>query len=311
MLIKNDKFDVDKEKITDKSLYKKRREILKLMGITGSIATFPNLLSAEEDRYTLKTITPKEKATTYNNFYEFGLDKSDPSKNAHTLKTRPWEIKITGEVDKEITIDIDTILKEMPIVERAYRLRCVEAWSMNIPWRGFELNKLLNKVKINSAAKFVQFKTKYAPDEMIGQKNPYIGGFIQYPYTEGLRLDEAMNPLTLIATGMYGEDLLNQNGAPLRLVVPWKYGFKSIKSIVEIKLTKEMPKSTWMQLQSDEYGFYANVNPNVDHPRWSQSEERFIGGGFFSFGKVKTLMFNGYEEEVAHMYNGMDLVKNF
>lgn len=311
MLIKNDKFDVDKEKITDKSLYKKRREILKLMGITGSIATFPNLLSAEEDRYTLKTITPKEKATTYNNFYEFGLDKSDPSKNAHTLKTRPWEIKITGEVDKEITIDIDTILKEMPIVERAYRLRCVEAWSMNIPWRGFELNKLLNKVKINSAAKFVQFKTKYAPDEMIGQKNPYIGGFIQYPYIEGLRLDEAMNPLTLIATGMYGEDLLNQNGAPLRLVVPWKYGFKSIKSIVEIKLTKEMPKSTWMQLQSDEYGFYANVNPNVDHPRWSQSEERFIGGGFFSFGKVKTLMFNGYEEEVAHMYNGMDLVKNF
>ena len=311
MLIKNDKFDVDKEKITDKSLYKKRREILKLMGITGSIATLPNLLSAEEDRYTLKTITPKEKATTYNNFYEFGLNKSDPSKNAHTLKTRPWEIKITGEVDKEITIDIDTILKEMPIVERAYRLRCVEAWSMNIPWRGFELNKLLNKVKINSAAKFVQFKTKYAPDEMIGQKNPYIGGFIQYPYIEGLRLDEAMNPLTLIATGMYGEDLLNQNGAPLRLVVPWKYGFKSIKSIVEIKLTKEMPKSTWMQLQSDEYGFYANVNPNVDHPRWSQSEERFIGGGFFSFGKVKTLMFNGYEEEVAHMYNGMDLVKNF
>ena len=199
----------------------------------------------------------------------------------------------------------------MPIVERAYRLRCVEAWSMNIPWRGFELNKLLNKVKINSAAKFVQFKTKYAPDEMIGQKNPYIGGFIQYPYIEGLRLDEAMNPLTLIATGMYGEDLLNQNGAPLRLVVPWKYGFKSIKSIVEIKLTKAMPKSTWMQLQSDEYGFYANVNPNVDHPRWSQSEERFIGGGFFSFGKVKTLMFNGYEEEVAHMYNGMDLVKNF
>lgn len=311
MLIKNDKFDVDKAKTTDKSLYKKRREILKLMGITGSIATFPNLLSAEEDRYTLKTITPKEKATTYNNFYEFGLNKSDPSKNAHTLKTRPWEIKITGEVNKEITIDIDTILKEMPIVERAYRLRCVEAWSMNIPWRGFELNKLLNKVKINSAAKFVQFKTKYAPDEMIGQKNPYIGGFIQYPYTEGLRLDEAMNPLTLIATGMYGEDLLNQNGAPLRLVVPWKYGFKSIKSIVEIKLTKAMPKSTWMQLQSDEYGFYANVNPNVDHPRWSQSEERFIGGGFFSFGKVKTLMFNGYEEEVAHMYNGMDLVKNF
>ena len=311
MLIKNYKFDVDKEKITDKSLYKKRREILKLMGITGSIATFPNLLSAEEDRYTLKTITPKEKATTYNNFYEFGLDKSDPSKNAHTLKTRPWEIKITGEVDKEITIDIDTILKEMPIVERAYRLRCVEAWSMNIPWRGFELNKLLNKVKINSAAKFVQFKTKYAPDEMIGQKNPYIGGFIQYPYTEGLRLDEAMNPLTLIATGMYGEDLLNQNGAPLRLVVTWKYEFKSIKSIVEIKLTKAMPTSTWMQLQSDEYGFYANVNPNVDHPRWSQSEERFIGGGFFSFGKVKTLMFNGYEEEVAHMYNGMDLVKNF
>lgn len=311
MLIKNYKFDVDKEKITDKSLYKKRREILKFMGIAGSIATFPNLLSAEEDRYTLKTITPKEKATTYNNFYEFGLNKSDPSKNAHTLKTRPWEIKITGEVDKEITIDIDTILKEMPIVERAYRLRCVEAWSMNIPWRGFELNKLLNKVKINSAAKFVQFKTKYAPDEMIGQKNTYIGGFIQYPYIEGLRLDEAMNPLTLIATGMYGEDLLNQNGAPLRLVVPWKYGFKSIKSIVEIKLTKAMPKSTWMQLQSDEYGFYANVNPNVDHPRWSQSEERFIGGGFFSFGKVKTLMFNGYEEEVAHMYNGMDLVKNF
>lgn len=310
MLIKNYKFDVDKTKITDETLYKQRREILKLMGVASSIATFPNILSAD-DKYTLKTLTPEEKATTYNNFYEFGLNKSDPSKNAHTLKTRPWQVKITGEVDKEITLDIDTILKEMPIVERAYRLRCVEAWSMNIPWRGFELNKLLSKVKIKNSAKFVQFKTKYAPDEMIGQKNPYIGGFINYPYIEGLRLDEAMNPLTLIATGMYGKDLPNQNGAPLRLVVPWKYGFKSIKSIVEIKLTQDMPKSTWTQLQGDEYGFYANVNPNVDHPRWSQAEERFIGGGFFSFGKVKTLMFNGYEDEVAHMYKGMDLVKNF
>lgn len=310
MLIKNYKFDVDKTKTTDENLYRKRREILKLMGITSSIAIFPNIINAN-DKYKLETITPEEKATTYNNFYEFGLDKSDPSREAHTLKTRPWQVKITGEVDKEITLDIDTILKEMPIIERAYRFRCVEAWSMNIPWRGFELNQLLNKVKIKSSAKFVQFKTKYAPDEMRGQKNPYIGGFIKYPYVEGLRLDEALNPLTLIATGMYGKDLPNQNGAPLRLVVPWKYGFKSIKSITEIKLVEKMPESTWMQLQSDEYGFYANVNPNVNHPRWSQGEERFIGGSFFSFGRVKTLMFNGYEEEVASMYKGMDLVKFF
>lgn len=310
MHINKNKFDVDKVELTSEKNYINRREILKLFGISTAMAIAPNALKAD-DKYTLKTITPEDKATSYNNFYEFGLDKSDPYKNAHTLKTRPWEIKITGEVEKEITLDMDNILKDMPIVDRAYRFRCVEAWSMNIPWSGFELNKLLNKVKIKSNAKFVQFKTKYAPNEMIGQKNPHIGGYIKYPYIEGLRIDEAMNPLTLMATGMYGKALPNQNGAPLRLVVPWKYGFKSIKSIVEIKLVEKMPVSTWMQLQSDEYGFYANVNPNVSHPRWSQSEERFIGGGFFNFKKTPTLMFNGYGDEVASMYANLDLVKNF
>ncbi|WP_181646883.1 protein-methionine-sulfoxide reductase catalytic subunit MsrP [Helicobacter sp. 16-1353] len=310
MLINKNKFDVDKIDITSEENYINRRKILKLFGISTAIAIAPNALKANE-KYSLKTITPENKAKSYNNFYEFGLDKSDPYKNAHTLKTRPWEIKITGEVAKEITLSIDDILRDIPIIQRAYRFRCVEAWSMNIPWNGFELNKLLNKVKIKGNAKFVQFKTKYAPDEMIGQRNSYIGGFIKYPYIEGLRIDEAMHPLTLIATGMYGKDLPNQNGAPLRLIVPWKYGFKSIKSIVEIKLVEKMPTSTWMQLQSEEYGFYANVNPNVSHPRWSQREERFIGGGFFNFKKVPTLMFNGYENEVASMYSRMDLVKNF
>lgn len=310
MSINHTKFDIDKVEITSEKNYINRREILKLLGISTAIAIIPNTLKADE-KFKLKTITPEDKATTYNNFYEFGLSKSDPYKNAHTLKTRPWQVKITGEVEKDAIFDIDDILKTMPMVERAYRFRCVEAWSMNIPWRGFELNKLLNKVKIKNSAKFVQFKTIYAPDEMIGQKNPYVGGFIKYPYIEGLRIDEAMNPLTLIAIGMYGKDLPNQNGAPLRLVVPWKYGFKSIKSIVEIKLVKTMPNSTWMQLQSDEYGFYANVNPNVDHPRWSQKEERFIGGGLFNFKKVPTLMFNGYGDDVASMYSNLDLRKNF
>lgn len=302
------KFDVDKNEITSYSNYLKRRDILKMMGIAASGILSPNLFAS--DKYSLKTLTPEDKATSYNNFYEFGLDKSDPKKYAHTLQTRPWQVKITGEVEKSLTLDIDDILK-LPKIERSYRFRCVEAWSMNLPWQGVELNSLLKKVKIKSSAKYVLFKTKYAPEEMRGQKNAYIGGFIDYPYIEGLRLDEAFHPLVILATGMYGKSLPNQNGAPLRLVVPWKYGFKSIKSIVEISLVKTMPVSTWMQLQSDEYGFYANVNPNVDHPRWSQREERFIGGGFFSFKKVPTLMFNGYEEEVAHLYKNLDLVKNF
>lgn len=310
MLIKAARFDVDGAQITPESTYKNRRKILKMIGL--SAASIVGLSAAQKDEnYKLEALTPESKATTYNNFYEFGLNKSDPSRNAHTLQTRPWEVKITGLVEKELTLGLEDILRQMPIVERAYRFRCVEAWSMNIPWVGFELRTLLAKVKIKSAAKFVLFKTKYAPNEMIGQKNPYIGGFIDYPYVEGLRLDEALCPLTLVATGMYGRDLPKQNGAPLRLVVPWKYGFKSIKSIVEIRLVERMPVSTWMQLQRDEYGFYANVNPKVDHPRWSQASERFIGGGFFDFKKVPTMLFNGYEKEVAGLYTGLDLVRNF
>jgi methionine sulfoxide reductase catalytic subunit len=243
--------------------------------------------------------TPFDDVTTYNNFYEFGTDKDEPARNAHTLKPRPWTVEVAGEVDKPRRIDVDELLKSFPLEERVYRMRCVEAWSMVIPWLGFPLAALLKQVEPTSQAKFVAFTTLRDTEQMPGQKRRVL----DWPYVEGLRLDEAMNPLTLMAVGLYGKALPNQNGAPLRLVTPWKYGFKGIKSIVKIELTKEMPPTTWNKAAPGEYGFYANVNPEVPHPRWSQATERRIG----EFMRRKTLPFNGYGEQVASLYTGMDL----
>ncbi len=247
--------------------------------------------------------TPWKDVTSYNNFYEFGTGKGDPAEEAHTLKTRPWTIAVEGEVKKPQTLDIDKILKLFPLEERIYRFRCVEAWSMVIPWVGFPLASLIKSLEPTSRAKYVAFTTLLRPEEMPGQRRPVL----QWPYVEGLRLDEAMHPLALLAVGVYGRALPNQNGAPLRLVVPWKYGFKSIKSVVKIRLVAESPPTSWNLSAPGEYGFYSNVNPDVDHPRWSQGRERRIG----EFLKRKTLPFNGYANEVAALYAGMDLKKFF
>jgi len=249
-----------------------------------------------------ETPTSFEDATTYNNFYEFGTDKSDPAAHAQTLRTRPWTVAVDGECGKPATFGIDDLLKAFPLEERVYRFRCVEAWSMVIPWVGFPLADLLKRVDPTSKAKHVAFTTLHDPSQMPGQKR----GILDWPYVEGLRIDEAMHPLTMLAVGLYGQVLPNQNGAPIRLVVPWKYGFKSIKSIVRIHLQEARPPTTWNQMNSGEYGFYSNVNPGVDHPRWSQAKERRIG----DFLKRKTLMFNGYTE-VASLYAGMDLAKEY
>lgn len=247
-----------------------------------------------------------EDITQYNNFYEFGTGKEDPVTYAGALTTDPWSVTIDGMVDRPGTFDFKEIMSEMTVEERIYRLRCVEAWSMVVPWNGFELADLLGMAGVKPEAKFVRFETLYRPEEMRGQKSNWI----DWPYIEGLRVDEAMHPLTIMATGIYGKPIPNQNGAPLRLVVPWKYGFKSIKSIVRITLTDEQPVGTWEQLQPKEYGFYSNVNPEVDHPRWTQADERRVGGGLFA-KRIPTLMFNGYEDEVASLYAGMDLRANF
>jgi methionine sulfoxide reductase catalytic subunit len=243
--------------------------------------------------------TTYQDATTYNNYYEFGTDKSDPAENAHPLVTRPWTVKLSGEVEAEQTVDLDQLTKWFPLEDRLYRSRCVEAWSMVLPWLGFPLGKLLERAKPTSRAKYVAFETLLRPEQMPGQQQPIL----DWPYIEGLRLDEAMHPLTLLAVGLYGKPLPNQNGAPLRLVVPWKYGFKNIKAIVGIKLVEQQPRTTWNLAAPSEYGFFANVNPAVDHPRWSQASERRIG----EFGRRPTLPFNGYAEEVASLYSGMDL----
>ena len=247
-----------------------------------------------------------EDITQYNNYYEFGTRKSDPARNAHTLTTTPWRVQIGGMVDNPGDYAMADIMDAMTIEERIYRFRCVEAWSMVIPWNGFELADLLNMAGVQEGAKYVAFETALRPNEMPGVRFPVL----DWPYVEGLRLDEAMHPLTIMATGIYGKPIPNQNGAPMRLVVPWKYGYKSIKSIVRITLTDQQPPTSWNRSQSSEYGFYSNVNPNVDHPRWSQATERRIGGGLFS-PRQDTLMFNGYEDEVASLYQGMDLRVNF
>jgi methionine sulfoxide reductase catalytic subunit len=241
--------------------------------------------------------------TGYNNFYEFGLDKEDPARYAAKMKTRPWTVKIDGEVGKPGDYAIDDIMKMFPLEERIYRFRCVEAWSMVIPWVGFPLGDLIKRVEPTSKAKYVAFTTLLRPSEMPGQ----MGDSLRWPYVEGLRLDEALHPLTLLSVGLYGRTLVNQNGAPIRLVVPWKYGFKSIKSIVRIRLVEKQPPTSWNIANSHEYGFYSNVNPEVDHPRWTQARERRIG----EFFRRPTLMFNGYADQVASLYTGLDLKKNY
>ena len=243
-----------------------------------------------------------EQITNYNNYYEFGTGKGDPAKYAGALQTTPWSIKIDGLVDKPMTLSMPDLLEKMVIEERIYRFRCVEGWSMVVPWNGFELADLLKVVGVKSEARYVSFETLLRPDEMWGQKRNYL----EWPYREGLRLDEALNPLTILATGLYNKRLPNQNGAPVRLVVPWKYGFKSIKSIVRITLMKEQPQTSWSTANPREYGFYSNVNPNVDHPRWSQATERKISTSFVA-KRQPTLLFNGYEKEVSDLYQGMDL----
>ncbi|AAV96500.1 protein-methionine-sulfoxide reductase catalytic subunit MsrP [Ruegeria pomeroyi] len=292
--------DLTPADITPRGAWMNRRQVMAGMAGAG-LAAFAGSAQAE-------TLEPNswEEITSYNNFYEFGTGKDDPAAYAHLLKTVPWSIKIDGMVERPGDYDFQDILSEMTIEERIYRFRCVEAWSMVIPWNGFELADLLAMAGVQEGAKYVAFETLYRPEEMPGTRYPVL----EWPYREGLRLDEAMHPLTLMATGIYGKPLPNQNGAPLRLVVPWKYGFKSIKSIVRITLTDREPPASWNMAIPNEYGFYSNVNPEVNHPRWSQASERRIGGGLFA-KRQPTLMFNGYEKEVAGLYQGMDLAKYF
>ena len=286
--------------VTPYNVYLNRRQLMAGAAAGVGLASIGGGLHAKEG------LEPNswEDITQYNNYYEFGTGKTDPAANAHTLVTDNWSVKIDGMVDKPGDYAFEDIMKAMTIEERIYRFRCVEAWSMVIPWNGFELADLLAMAGVQSDARYVAFETALRPDEMPGVRFPVL----DWPYVEGLRLDEAMHPLTIMATGIYGKDIPNQNGAPLRLVVPWKYGFKSIKSIVRITLTDEEPPTSWNKTLGREYGFYSNVNPEVDHPRWSQASERVVGGGLFA-KRIPTLMFNGYEEEVAPLYAGMDLKK--
>ncbi len=299
--------------ITPRGQYLNRRQIMAgaLAASTvgaGTMAQAAKLSYAKSAFGGDLKLTPKGDVTSYNNFYEFGTAKDDPAKNAHTLTTTPWSVKIDGMVDKPGTYDIADLYDPASLEERIYRLRCVEAWSMVVPWVGFELNQILSKVGVASGAKYVAFETLVRPDEMPGQQGLFQP--LDWPYVEGLRLDEAMHPLTIMAVGLYGETLPNQNGAPLRLVVPWKYGFKSIKSVVRITLTDKEPPTTWNRSNAREYGFYSNVNPEVSHPRWSQASERVIGAGILG-GRKDTLMFNGYGDEVAGLYAGMNLKRSF
>ena len=295
--------------ITPENIYKNRRNFVKKMGLAaGSMFIGQNLItsaSANTEKEELK-LTEHRYITTYNNYYEFGTGKSDPVERSQKFKTNPWNIIIDGEVENPITLSMEEIVEMFPSEERIYKLRCVEGWSMVIPWLGFPLNKILKKVSPTNKAKFVKFISVLDPEQMIGQRFPIL----DWPYKEGLRIDEAMHDLTILVTGLYGKRLPNQNGAPIRLMVPWKYGFKSSKAIVNIKLVEKMPTSSWMKASPREYGFYSNVNPKVDHPRWSQATERVIGGGIIS-PRIPTIMFNGYGDQVANLYTGMDLKKYF
>ena len=318
MLIKRPS-DIPASEITPRSVYLRRREFLQTAAAAGVGAAMggASWLAAPEARAgepipdvrpsrfsTDETPTDREDITSYNNFYELGTGKSDPKRNADQLQTRPWQVVVEGECEAPGVLGIEDILRDFPQEERIYRLRCVEAWAMVVPWVGFPLVDLLTRFKPTSNAKYVAFETLYDPEMLPGQRR----GVLDWPYREGLRMDEAMHPLTILATGLYGEILPSQNGAPLRLVVPWKYGFKSIKSIVRIRFTEQEPPATWNMMQPSEYGFYANVNPEVDHPRWSQKSHRMIGAGLFA-RKRPTLKFNGYGEQVASLYDGMDLAE--
>lgn len=302
---------INPSEITPRDLFHDRRRFMQLSAGASLSALLPDsVLAGEQLADVTKStdplateLTPYKEVTSYNNFYEFGTGKEDPAQNAGNLKTHPWTITVEGEVNKPKVFDIDELLKLTPLEERIYRLRCVEAWSMVIPWIGFPLAELLKRVEPIGNAKFVEFISLHDPEQMAGQKSPVLN----WPYKEGLRMDEAMHPLTLLTVGLYGEVLPKQNGAPVRIVIPWKYGFKSAKSIVKIRLVEKQPDTSWMKAGPNEYGFYANVNPAVDHPRWSQAKERRIG----DFLKRPTLPFNGYGDQVAQLYAGMDLSKNF
>jgi len=320
---------LSEREVTDQGLYLRRRDFLATGARAAMLASLPglvacggdppaqaseasppagtralaNVVPAPERFRTDEPQTPREDATTYNNFYELGTDKDDPARNAHRLRTQPWSVAVEGEIAKPGLIPLEDLLRPHALEERIYRLRCVEAWSMVIPWVGIPLGDVLRRMNPTSKAKYVAFETLYDPEQLPGQKRRVL----DWPYREGLRMDEAMHPLTLLAVGMYGETLPGQNGAPLRLVVPWKYGFKSIKSIVRIRLQADEPVTAWNQSAPGEYGFYANVNPEVAHPRWSQARERRIG----DWRKRPTLAFNGYADQVAGLYAGMDLRRNY
>lgn len=330
-ILKKARWHIQDNQVTPESVFKARRHIVKAMGLGAIGASIPGYVQAglfdlfgEQPKTSFITtpltfeansrfgkdevLTPVDKVTTHNNFYEFGTSKQDPSDNAQQFKVDPWQLRIEGEVERPMTLDYQDLAKLFPLEERIYRLRCVEAWSMVIPWVGFPLAALLKKVGVTSKGKYVAFETAFDPEQMPGQKSRLMGGGIHYPYVEGLTIAEAMNELTLMSVGLYGKTLPPQNGAPIRLVVPWKYGFKSIKSIVRIRVMDKQPPTSWNQLAPHEYGFYANVNPAVDHPRWSQASERRIGeGGLFSAKRIDTQPFNGYGEFVASLYEGMDL----
>lgn len=339
MLIKSrSPLDVKSSEITKESDFLNRRQLVKAMGIgaAGMLAGLPQMSGASDARQILTTnaaltgpdwleaklssvspgaystterATPYQYVTGYNNFYEFGTAKTDPAENAQNFVTDPWSVEIAGAADVTGKFSLEDILKPHDLEERIYRFRCVEAWSMVVPWIGFPLKDLLARFNPTSDAKYVKFTTLYDPDQMPGQAARLKA--INYPYVEGLRIDEAMNELAFVSVGVYGKAMPNQNGAPIRLVIPWKYGFKSIKSIVKIEFTKRRPRTTWENSNDAEYGFYANVNPEVDHPRWSQASERRLPSSLFSRNSVETLMFNGYAPQVASLYQGMDLVKYF
>ena len=336
MLIKSSRLsDCHESEVTPESLYFSRRQFMSGALAAAALSGLPRMSLAEGGRYadveavqspawlseklaaarwdavTVKNeaITPFKDATNYNNFYEFGPDKGDPAANAGALKTEPWSVVIDGEVGKPGKYALEDFIKPYQLEERIYRLRCVEAWSMVIPWIGFPISELIKRVEPTSNARFVRFETLVDRQDMPGVQSNFA--LIDWPYVEGLRMDEAMHPLAILAVGMYGRVLANQNGAPLRLIVPWKYGFKGAKSIVRISFVAEQPKTTWQSLAPNEYGFYANVNPTVDHPRWTQAHERRLPSGLFSPNVRPTLMFNGYADEVASLYAGMDLRKDY
>ena len=308
--------DILSSELTPRAWFEDRRRFIQAAGAAAGLATAGLLLTPRTARAGTKlsglkpspfsvseTTTPHKDVTSYNNFYEFGTDKDDPAEHAGSLRTRPWTVSVEGEVKRPKTYDIDELLKLAPLEERVYRMRCVEGWSMVIPWAGYSLSEIIKRAEPTGNARFVEFVTLNDPLQMPGQKYAVL----KWPYVEGLRMDEAMHPLTLLCLGLYGETLPNQNGAAVRIVVPWKYGFKSAKSIVKIRFVVQQPQTAWAMAQPREYGFYSNVNPEVDHPRWSQARERRIG----EFGKRPTLMFNGYADQVASLYAGMDLHKQF